>query len=68
MATFEYECTRCKQTFEVERRIGDPPMKTLLHTAPPAHEGVCNGEVKRLVSSPAFVLKGSGWAKDGYRK
>lgn len=27
----------------------------------------CGGPVKRLVASPAFMLKGKGWAKDGYR-
>lgn len=65
--TYEYECRKCHQIFEVEQRITDPPKKTLLHTAPPAHAGVCTGQVRRLVSSPAFVFKGKGWAKDGYR-
>ena len=33
----------------------------------PAIELSCGGPVKRLISGPAsFVLKGGGWAKDGY--
>ncbi len=61
--TYEYECLKCHRTFEVEQRITDRPFVACVFVNPRQD---CNGEVKRLVSSPAFMLKGKGWAKDGY--
>lgn len=62
MPTYEYECEKCKKVFEAEQKISDAPLST--------HEGgrkPCGGKVKRLISgSSSFVLKGGGWAKDGY--
>jgi putative FmdB family regulatory protein len=60
MPTYEYECSKCHKTFEVEQKISDPILKT-------CPEKECEGEVKRLISgSSSFVLKGSGWSKNGY--
>jgi putative FmdB family regulatory protein len=66
MPTYEYECERCKETFEVEQKMSDPPL-TVCRLPIPGRVRVCGGTVKRLISrSTTFVLKGSGWFKDGY--
>ena len=64
MPMYEYECEKCHRTFEVEQKITEPKLTTCVLTL----ESVpCEGEVKRLISGPgSFVLKGGGWAKDGY--
>lgn len=66
--TYEYECQKCKRTFEVEQRITDAPLTRHPEVFIDFEGVLCDGELKRLVSAPAaFVLKGKGWAKDGYR-
>lgn len=58
--TYEYKCRCCEHQFEAEQSIKDEPLKMcpvcLVHA------------LDRLVSSASFVLKGSGWFKDGYDK
>jgi putative FmdB family regulatory protein len=58
MITYEYECEGCKRTFDVEQSIKDPCLERCPHCA--------SVNVKRLVSSGNFVLKGDGWYRDGY--
>ena len=61
MPTYEYECLKCKQTFEVEQPMADPPLDFHYN-----NDGKC-GPVKRLIAgSTGFTLKGNGWYKDGY--
>ncbi len=63
MPTYEYKCTFGHE-FEETQKITDAPL-----TACPvkiSHDHVCEAEVKRLISGSNFILKGSGWAKDGY--
>jgi len=57
--TYDYECLKCNKPFSAEQRIVDPPL-----TECPNKK--CKGEAKRLISATSFVLKGSGWEKDGY--
>ncbi|MHB8407898.1 MAG: FmdB family zinc ribbon protein [Acidiferrobacterales bacterium] len=59
MPTYEYECPKCGEKFELIQKISE--------NNPPQH---CEGtDAKRIISKPAlFVLKGGGWAKDGYSK
>jgi len=57
MPTYEYQCQECEEHFEYVHRMTDPP-KTVCET--------CGGKLKRLVSAPAFHLKGGGWYKDLY--
>jgi putative FmdB family regulatory protein len=52
MPLYEYKCHSCGKTFEVIEKFSDEPLKT--------HAG-CGGEVERLISAPAFHLKGTGW-------
>lgn len=61
-----YRCPRCGE-IELEHRMTDPPVKKC--PLPVAHENdVCGRPLERLIAGGTnFVLKGSGWAKDGYR-
>ncbi len=58
MPIYEYRCSACGTTFEKLRKFSDPPVT----------ECDCGekGTVTRLMSQPAFHLKGGGWYKDGY--
>jgi len=58
MPTYVYECRTCGR-FDVEQRVVDEPL---------THCPKCGADVRRLIGSTSFVLKGSGWAKDGYAK
>lgn len=59
MPTYNYECKQCHHEWEVEQRIVDPPI-----TRCPE----CGlDEASRVVVEVAFVLQGTGWARDGYR-
>ena len=59
MPLYEYRCAKCAKTFEVMRKFSDPPLTE--------HEG-CGGTVERLLSAPAFQLKGTGWYATDYAK
>ena len=58
--TYTYGCDGCGARFEREQRITDAPIKTC----------PCCGKqrAKRLIEGGSgFVLKGGGWAAQGYR-
>ena len=57
MPLYEYECTVCHKHTEKIQKFSDPEI-----TACP----FCGGELKRVISAPAFALKGGGWYADGY--
>jgi len=57
MPIYEYKCVDCNEQFEVMQRITDDPLSTCEH---------CGGELKRLITSTSFVLKGSGWYVTDY--
>jgi putative FmdB family regulatory protein len=59
MPLYEYHCSKCEKTFEVMRKFSDPPLTE--------HEG-CGGTLERLLSAPAFQLKGTGWYVTDYAK
>ena len=56
MPIYEYLCNSCERAFEVLQSFDAANPEC------PA----CNGEVRRAISSPNFVLKGSGWYRDHY--
>ena len=59
MPTYEYECTKCKESFEIEQKISDPPRKRCPR---------CRGKVIRLISGGGgIILKGSGFYATDYR-
>lgn len=56
---YEYKCKKCEREFEEIQQMSDPPIQVCEK---------CGGEVGRLISgTPVFILKGTGWYKDGYR-
>lgn len=59
MPLYEYECEACGNRFERIQKFSDP----LVDTCP-----LCNGHVKKLLSSPAIQFKGSGWYITDYAK
>lgn len=59
MPLYEYECVKCGSRIEVIQRVGDGPIEAC---------AACGGEMKRLLSAPAFQFKGSGWYVTDYAK
>ena len=61
MPLYEYQCDACGNRFELIRKFSDPP----LETCPKCGE---TGKIHKLVSSPAFQFKGSGWYVTDYAR
>jgi putative FmdB family regulatory protein len=59
MPLYEYKCEACGHRFEKIVKFSDPP----LDACPK-----CGGKVEKLMSSPAFQFKGSGWYITDYAK
>ena len=59
MPLYEYQCKACDDLTEVMRRFSDPPLDTCEK---------CGGELKKLLSAPAFQFKGSGWYVTDYAR
>jgi putative FmdB family regulatory protein len=59
MPIYEYKCHGCGKVFDRIQKFSDDPLKT--------HDE-CGGAVERLISAPAFHLKGSGWYVTDYAK
>ena len=60
MPTYDYECRECRKSFEAEQKLTDPPLAVC--------ERCGSASVKRVIAAaPVFVLKGTGWYKDGYK-
>ena len=57
MPIYEYQCDACPERFEVKQSMKDDPL-----TACPR----CGKQVRRLISSPAIMFKGSGWYVTDY--
>ena len=59
MPIYEYQCGACKHVFENLQKISDAPL-----TRCPD----CGAEaLKKLVSAPAFRLKGGGWYETDFK-
>ena len=52
MPIYEYQCDGCSYRFEVKQSIKDDPLSTCER---------CGKAVRRLISSPGIMFKGSGW-------
>ncbi len=59
MPLYEYECDVCGHRFEKIVKFSDPPLETCPE---------CGGPIHKLISSPAFQLKGTGWYVTDYAK
>src|SRR4026208_2297330 len=57
MPLYEYQCEICDHRFEQIRKFSDPPLEICPK---------CGGVIRKLVSSPAFQFKGSGWYVSDY--
>lgn len=62
MPIYEYECPSCRRISEVLQKVNDP--------SPTCGDCEVKGqpcEMVRLISKKGgFILKGPGWARDGY--
>lgn len=56
MPIYEYECPNCNMIFDQISKIGEDTAICIN----------CNKPAKKIMSSSTFLLKGDGWAKDGY--
>lgn len=59
MPLYEYQCDACGRRFELIRKFSDPPLEKC---------PTCGGAVQKLVSSPAFQFKGTGFYITDYGK
>jgi putative FmdB family regulatory protein len=59
MPLYDYACRSCGKTTEILQRFDDPPVQICPH---------CGGELKKLLSAPAFQFKGSGWYVTDYAR
>lgn len=58
MPIYEYRCQNCNEVFEVRQKFSDEPVAT--HS--------CGGQGQRLLSTPQFHFKGSGFYITDYGK
>src|SRR5436309_14759072 len=58
MPLYDYQCQKCGHVVEVMHGVNDRG---------PQHCERCGGEMRKLLSTPAIVFKGSGWAKKDAR-
>ena len=59
MPLYEYQCDDCGSRFELIRKFSDAPVSAC---------PTCAGRVRKLVSSPAFQFKGTGWYVTDYAR
>ena len=60
MPTYEYECQKCKEHFEIFQSMTAEPVKNCPK---------CKGRVKRLIGrGSGIIFKGSGFYATDYRK
>ncbi len=52
MPIYEYKCQSCHRTLEFIQKFSDPLQTECPH---------CHGNLEKIVSSPHFELKGTGW-------
>lgn len=57
MPIYEYQCASCGEHLEALQQVSEPPLTTCPE---------CSGELKKLLSAPAFQFKGSGWYVTDY--
>lgn len=57
MPLYEYRCRKCGAEFEKIRKFSDPHLTKCEK---------CGGQLERLLSSPAFKFKGTGWHVTDY--
>ena len=59
MPIYEYKCSNCGHQFEKIQKFSDDPLKK----CPKCDKNALN----KLISSPSFRLKGSGWYETDFK-
>lgn len=59
MPIYEYSCTSCGEGFEKIQKMSDDPLVDCPNCGAP--------HLKKLVSAPAFRLKGEGWYETDFK-
>lgn len=59
MPIYEYRCEACEHTLDALQKISDDPLKDCPACGDPS--------LKRLISAPAFRLKGGGWYETDFK-
>ena len=59
MPIYEYQCQACGQILDALQKINDAPLKKCPHCGKP--------KLKRLLSAPMFLLKGTGWYETDFK-
>jgi putative FmdB family regulatory protein len=59
MPIYTYECETCHKVSTYYQVITAVPLTVCK---------ACHGRLVKILSECSFILKGSGWAKDGYNK
>ncbi|NQT29383.1 MAG: zinc ribbon domain-containing protein [Candidatus Saganbacteria bacterium] len=59
MPLYDYKCSKCGDVFEALQKMSDEPLKKCPK---------CKGPIKRLISSPGIIFKGSGFHVTDYAK
>ena len=59
MPIYEYKCSNCGHQFEKIQKFSDKPAK--------ACPKCSTDGLKKLISSPSFRLKGSGWYETDFK-
>lgn len=57
MPLYEYECETCHHQFEVRQKFSDPLIDKCVR---------CGKGVRKLISAPGIMFKGSGWYVTDY--
>lgn len=58
MPTYEYRCNSCEEITEIFHGMNEEPRKV----CPECGENA----LTRIIGTPDWILKGQGWARDGY--
>jgi putative FmdB family regulatory protein len=61
MPIYEFECRKCGHVFDVMQSFSAPPPTTCA-------KGGCRGKVRKVLSPPAVIFKGSGFYCTDYAK
>ena len=57
MPLYEYQCESCEHIFEVQQKFSDPLLDSCIK---------CGKSVRKLISAPGILFKGTGWYVTDY--
>ena len=60
MPIYEYKCNECNNKKDIITKHEDRPRFITC--------GLCDGNMTLVLPKTSFILKGAGWASDGYSK